>query len=86
MLGCRVPELAGLLDADTAFPAGVWAEEANLSALLAAGLQQTVGPQALVSVARSVEAVATTDAASAVARCVFRQRSMPWDMMTAPLP
>lgn len=67
----RIPELVGVLDADTAFPAGVWAQEGHLAALAAAGLQQAAGPAALLQAARCVEAAPPSAAA---ARCTRRRR------------
>lgn len=64
-----MPELAGLLDAQTAFPAGAWASADMLAALSAVGLQTAVTPAALQEAARHVEAVASSDPRMATARC-----------------
>jgi len=65
----RVPELAGLLDARTAFPTGAWAEDSVLAALSTLGLQTVVTPAALLDAARRVEAISTSDPDTASTRC-----------------
>lgn len=65
-----MPELRGLLDAASAFPAGPWAQPSILATLSVLGLQTAVGPAALLEVARQIEATSVGSPAAAAARCV----------------
>ena len=65
----RQPELAALLDAETAFPVGLLASEEALAALQRLGLRSQIGPAALLGAARFVASLAKRDPDAAHARC-----------------
>ena len=84
----RQPELAALLDAETAFPAGPFSGEEALAALQRLGLRCQLSPSALLDAARFVAALARRDPDAAHARCAcsgppatcVRMRQSSWCM------
>ena len=66
----RVPELAGLLDPSSQFPAAPWTG-ANLALLTPLGLRTSVTADTILQAARYIETLAADDMEMAYARCAL---------------
>ncbi len=70
---CRVPELAALLDVETAFPAAPFDSEEALAALARLGMRSSIGPDSILQSAWYIAELGLRDPAQAHDRCFASQ-------------
>lgn len=66
---CRVPELAALLDTETAFPAAPFDSEEALAALGRLGMRASIGPDSILQAAWYIAELGLRDPDQAHDRC-----------------